>query len=105
MSDPLFVQNEEVLAHAVEAEQPVHFRYVHPIPPRDRLPGGPTEDDAVRKVSPYEVRESLKGDTYVFGYDHDHEALRNFRVERIEGLVELDESVLYRPPIEEVPSR
>lgn len=95
--------NGEELEAAIEQERPVMFFYRRPVPRAERLHKNDVEHAGWKHVSPYEVRESLKsGDEYLVGFDHDLEAIRNFRLSRIEGRVVTDPSVDYRPSISEL---
>jgi len=101
---PEDVRNGETLEHLIEQEKPCLFFYRHPVRPSEKLrPTDPNEVAAWRHVSPYEVRESVKSGTeYLVGWDHDLEAVRNFTLQRIEGLVVVDNQNEFRPPINEL---
>ncbi len=96
--------NAEELEAAIEQERPVTFFYRRPVPRGERLYRNDIEHSGWKHVSPYEIRESLRagGEEYVVGFDHDIEAIRNFRLSRIEGRVVTDPSIDFRPPINEL---
>lgn len=89
--------NQSRLEEAAATETPILFFYRHPITDEEeRRKRGP-EDARWRHVSPYEVRESLKGDLYLVGWDNDEDGVKNWRLERIDGLVTTDPNGLFRP--------
>lgn len=96
--------NGDELAAAIDQERPVTFFYRRPVPRAERLHKQDVEHAGWKHVSPYEIRESLKagGEEYLVGFDHDIEAIRNFRLSRIEGRVVSDPSIDYRPAINEL---
>lgn len=80
---------EEIIPEAVDRENPVALNY--------RDAEGKT---SARVLSPYEVRDTQAGDTIVVGFDHDREAIRSFRFDRIDtaALAETE----FIAPVEEV---
>jgi len=73
---------------AVSARRPVRFRY----------------RDADRTVDPYRL-EFQRGRWYLSGYDHSRADERNFRLDRIEGDVEVTDLPPFEPPSTAVPGQ
>jgi predicted DNA-binding transcriptional regulator YafY len=62
----------DAVLSAIEAERPIAFDY-------------PSGDGLVERrfLSPYQVQESATGAESVVGWDHNREAIRQFRLDRI----------------------
>ncbi|MGV3759513.1 MAG: WYL domain-containing protein, partial [Actinomycetota bacterium] len=73
---------------AVASRTPASFRY----------------RDEARTVDPYRL-EFQRGRWYLTGYDHAREDERNFRLDRIEGDVELTDGPRFEPPSTAVPGQ
>lgn len=71
---------EATLRFCVETHAPVALVYHKP-----------EESPMLRWVSPYEVRDSAKGNRLLIGYDHNREDIRQFRLDRISEVEATDE--------------
>lgn len=80
------ISSEERLATAITSEHPVMFRY--------RKEG--ERNWELRQLSPYELIKVQRG-AVVRGWDHQREAIRSFRLDRMEG-VSAAPGVSYREP-------
>lgn len=57
----------------------------------------PDGTEAERVVSPSAVFNTVEGHTLLFGYDHEREAPRQFRIDRITGLPGIDRELGWTP--------
>ncbi len=73
---------------AVSSRTPVRLRY----------------HDQERTIDPYRL-EFQRGRWYLTGYDHLREDERNYRLDRIDGAVELSDGPTFEPPATAVPGR
>ncbi len=73
---------------AVSSRTPVRLRY----------------HDQERTIDPYRL-EFQRGRWYLTGYDHLRDEERNYRLDRIDGEVELTEEPTFEPPATAVPGR
>ncbi len=80
--------NLATLFGAVASRTPVALRY----------------HDEDRTIDPHRL-EFQRGRWYVSGYDHLRDAVRNYRLDRIEGAVTLTDLPAFTPPDSEVPGR
>lgn len=79
LRDPNISQRAKALAAAITDERRVMFRYTKE----------GERDWSLRTLSPYEVIKVSNG-TVVRGWDHDRDAIRSFRLDRIEALTICD---------------
>lgn len=89
------------LRGAVIARQRVRFRYYTRYPHGERPPAAPGEAAPWRVADPYALTR-LRGAWYLNAWCHLRKDIRNFRLERIEGLTLLDERF---PPPATLPPR
>jgi predicted DNA-binding transcriptional regulator YafY len=80
----------EWLADDIDNEVPVAFDYT------DRE-GNVTE----RTVSPYELYRAANGDELLRAYDHDRDAIRSFRLDKVEGIRHVGAAAVYVQPVED----